>query len=262
MSASDDKKKKEWAHLNMFRRLLPDFPVGDLQDSESPDFRVKTHHGVLGIEVTSISDTSGRTVEGWRETAVRNGQLEYEERGGPVVYVSFHWANSSLPKGGTPRSLGQKLVALVTAHIPKKEDGIVALKSEELRESGLDDILNFVQIGRLTGLTTTTWISQPGATFMDPRLELVQGLVTKKDEKLSAYRSSCSEVWLLLVAEGLSIARTVDTDALAQEVLESSFDRIYLLDLFRARLYTQQMRRPVVLTTPIPVPRGIPGPNT
>ena len=41
----------------------------------------------------------------------------------------------------------------------------------------------------------------------------------------------------------VSIAGTVDTDALAREFLEKSFDRIYLLDIFRECLYLQQMRR-------------------
>lgn len=44
------------------------------------------------------------------------------------------------------------------------------------------------------------------------------------------YRTACSELWLLMVADGSTISRTVDLeDFHTDAVLTSSFDRVFLL---------------------------------
>ena len=44
------KKRIESAHFKVFRKLVPDFPDGEIWHEDDPDFRVYTEAGVLGIE--------------------------------------------------------------------------------------------------------------------------------------------------------------------------------------------------------------------
>ncbi len=246
MSASNDRKnEQEHFYFRLFRRLLPDFPQGEIEKGESPDFLVATPNGPIGIELTSIVDKEGRNREERRARAVDAGEAEYVRRGGPDAYVNFFWLHDdadSLPEGERIESMGQRFAGLVETHVPRTEDGHVELEWRELRKVGLDSVLSAVTIHRFPG-EPTMWISQLGSTYASPRTELVRGLVAKKEKKLLKYRK-CSQAWLLLVSEGIRISQVVQTKALAREVQESSFDRIYLLDVLDRVVYPIPVRRP------------------
>jgi hypothetical protein len=240
-TAKDD---KEWKHFEMFRRLLSDFPAGDVRKIDPPaaDFLVDTPHGPLGIELARIINAPRREQEMLRNAAVDAARLEFMQRGLPVVHASFFWSKKPLPKLSESKQLGQALADFVEAHIPRSETAHLKLEWEELRAAGLDGLLSFVHIHRIPGISTLSWGS-PDAEWVGTHSALVPELVAKKMKKLPEYRRFCSEVWLLLIADGEELSGMVDEAALAQQVLEASFERIYLLEVFSARLYRLPVQR-------------------
>jgi hypothetical protein len=239
------KDAKEWKHFEMFRRLLPDFSTGAVRKVDPPaaDFRVDTPHGPIGIELTRIINAPRREQEKLRNAAVEAGRLEYMQRGLPVVHASFFWSKKPLPKLSESTRLGRTLADFIEARIPKSETAHLKLEWEELQAAGLGDLLHFVHIHRIPGISTLSWGS-PDAEWVGSQSALVPELVAKKMKKLPEYRRSCTQVWLLLIADGEELSGMVDEAALVQEVIEASFERIYLLEVFSARLYPLRVQRP------------------
>jgi hypothetical protein len=244
-TATTAKDDKEWKHFEMFRRLLSNFPAGDVRKVDPPaaDFRVDTPHGPLGIELARIINAPRREQERLRNAAVEAARLEFMQRGLPIVHASFFWSKKPLPRLSKIKQLGRALADFVAAHFPRSETAHLKLEWEELRAAGLDGLLNFVHIARVPGSSVLSW-GAPDAEWVGIHSALVPELVAKKMKRLPEYRRSCTEVWLLLIADGEELSGMVDEAALAQQVLEASFERIYLLEVFSARLYPLPVQRP------------------
>ena len=225
----------EQMHFDAFRTLLSDFPGGSVQRGvpPAPDFLVTAAGEVVGIEITSIS-TERREQEELRLATINTGQSEYERRGGPPVLASFFWNEAPIGKQIKTRTLGTKLADLVEQNLPLN-NGVTELGWLELKTVGLAELLDSVRIARFSDISTH-WTA-PDAGYICSEHDVAQSLVTQKERKLASYRTACSKAWLLIVAEGISISRTVDCEGLAQMELSSSFDRAFLLDFFRRKLY-------------------------
>jgi hypothetical protein len=175
--------------------------------------------------------------------AVEAGRLEYMRRGRPNVEVHFLWLRSP-GKGAECRPLGLRLADLVAGHIPRDTGGVesIELGWHELRAAGLNHLIHSVHIIRFPN-APTFWASSDGG-WIDARADIVHSVVAQKTQKLPEYRRSCSQVWLLLVADGEGISGFVDREGLAEVEVESSFDRVYFLDFWSAHLYQLHVSRP------------------
>jgi len=230
------KQQREQAHFDVFRSLVPELAGADFvrKAPPAPDFLVNSGPRVIGLELTTIT-TPRREMESLRDRAVSDAEEKYRLDGGPDVIASFHWAESGIArKGWSTKDLASKLAALVVRHLPAYGERR-ELESVELEEAGLENVLHSVHIARFPGVPSH-WMS-PDAGHMNSEQSIARRLVISKEAHLKDYRVYCSEAWLLLVAEGLSISRIVDCEELAAEDIRSAFDRVYLLDYFRRHVY-------------------------
>ena len=91
------KKVQERAMLGRFRAACSDFPPGSVEDSEAPDFLVRSGDHTFGIEL--VDYVAGQAEQGstelmqekLRAQVVSAAQKRYEALGGPYTKVSVYW---------------------------------------------------------------------------------------------------------------------------------------------------------------------------
>lgn len=235
-TSGDPKKARERLCLERVRAAYPDFPGGRVEEAERPDFLVHApdRDRPIGVEIREYvrrHGLAGNFTQPQREDfwwgVARAARAEYESRGGPPVSVIFWW-NDFAGKGPPIPVLGAAAARLVAARLPAEPGGKVRLDWEDLRGTPLRDAVSVLWVDRLPERAASLWgPAMGGAIGADPAE--IQGILDEKDGKVEAYRRSCGEVWLLIVAlGGLSIARTVSPDegAIVGHVFRSRFDRV------------------------------------
>jgi hypothetical protein len=236
------KKAIERLHFEAFRENIAELQGRPATAAEppAPDFVVTTATGKVGIELTSVQ-TSRREQEELRGRAVRLGQEKYEQLGRPSVLVAFHWSEALLrDENMGMEELAHELARLIESHVPASESGRENIEWRELRAVGLERLRHEVHVVRIPNVRTA-WTSPDGG-YLSSELEVVTQLLGEKEAKLTGYRESCDEVWLLMVSEEMSISRTLHVEKLMEHELASNFDRIYLLEFLRKRVHRFRQR--------------------
>ena len=107
--ASVRHKERERQHLHTFRYLCSDFPTGNLQDYETPDFLVvTTTQQKLGIELTQVFKVDGGTkspqqaIEATKAEITVAARMYSECLNSPPANVSLYFCLQG-PLGAKPR---------------------------------------------------------------------------------------------------------------------------------------------------------------
>jgi hypothetical protein len=110
-----DKARERW-YVERLQTALPDFPLGDIHSSETPDFTVDTQRGLLGIEVTvlHLPPPSGKRPhqeqQSLKDHVVALANRRHAEEGGPALYVWVHFREPvSITKSRAPMCLLMRL---------------------------------------------------------------------------------------------------------------------------------------------------------
>ncbi len=188
------KKDLERYHLELFRETRSDFPSGQIEDSEEPDFVVKNGSTAIGIELTELyreAPESGRPMQAWEnlsERVVDEACSIHNLKGGPVLTVRVEFDLAS--KFGKVRQsqVAWKLAELVFANPP-------GIGNEVKLENHYDDLdafpeeLTRIRIQRSPSRSRPLW-SAPRTAFI-PRLnvELVQERIDEKNRRTEVYRN-------------------------------------------------------------------------
>jgi hypothetical protein len=245
------KKQTEVSHLLRFRQNLPAFPEGMVCVGEAPDFLVNTGHGYVGIEHTQWfreSDAPGGSRMRARESAevkvLRFASSRYEARGLPPVWVNILWSLPDLPTSRIPE-LANALADIVEVHLPK-QDGEVAIKHPHPGWSSLPPEVSYLSIRRKKFFSKNLWVPTRGA-FIPTLAPLdLQKRIRKKEGKVTSYRQKCSQVWLLIVANGFEPSTFGELAPEIEEFpFETSFDRVFFLhhaDELMVELKTRGLR--------------------
>jgi hypothetical protein len=93
-------KKEEQLYLDMLKSRLSDFPLGEVNPSESPDFLIGSGRRITGIEVTRFYLSPPLGVKPSQELqALKDGIVEkareiYIKSGGVALYVTVNFKKS------------------------------------------------------------------------------------------------------------------------------------------------------------------------
>ena len=106
--------------------------------------------------------------------------------------------------------------------------------------------VSYLSIRRKRILSKNLWVSTRGA-FIPTLTPLdLQNRIEEKEGKLTSYRQKCSQVWLLIVANGLEPSTFGELAPEIEEFsFETSFDRVFFLhhvDELVVELSTQGLR--------------------
>jgi hypothetical protein len=205
------------------RDLLPDFPTGKIEETESPDFVVGAPDGSIGIEVCEYfrpERSAGAypvEQEALRQRIVDRASQICAERGirGLLVPVTFR---------RDIRILKQHVDATATALVDAIELGNHHDFDEHPTASCIDGFWVH-DIGEKHEATFT----RADTTWPPPlNIEELTRIITAKESKLAAYRRRCTRVWLLIVIDGFRVSSVIETPETWPKVA-STFDRVLVL---------------------------------
>lgn len=241
MAAS--KKDIEFWRLDRFKSFITGFPDGRIEPTEEPDFLVHCESRVIGIELTDLhrktppGQVPQQAREAMRNRVVTRAKEMYDARNLPPVLVSFFLDDRVHIKKVEVEQIAMDLADLVSDNIPEVNSSAdVPADWQDFRY--LPSILHKVSVRRLD-VATRTFFSAPGATWVASLgREDIERALASKGAKLTAYRTRCDEVWLVINADIESMATWFDFDsAPLQERFTTAFDRVFVVRHFGGKAH-------------------------
>lgn len=225
-------KERELKHLLRFKEVFPYFPEGAIECTEKPDFVVQAPTCLLGIEHTEIfqpgplDHTSLQAQDSLREKVVNKINRSFKQ------YTRQLFAQISFD----PRvMIGKKDVD----HLAKAVENLIRLTLIEpdkpivLRRTRENSIyfpreIRSILVYCLPDGNKHEWRSFSSGTIPEVNSEYIQDIINQKEQKLDNYKSKCSEIWLLIVADNIRIPSSVDLHQVAlAHKYSTKFNRVF-----------------------------------
>lgn len=242
-----EKKQHEREILEEFQRVYPDFPSGEIIDSEEPDFLILTDAIKIGIELMEYNkkepknskSSSIRQKESFHRSLANEARARFEEKYNVSLQVVFfgHGHLLSLNRKELDQ-LASGVAEMVASYIPSEVGGKIRLGSEELAQNidtegdsiSIGTVIHSIQIIRLSSGPEGIW-SFSEVSWIDVDAEKIQSEIQAKEQKIGRYLQQCASVWLLIVTGEKYIATMASPLAdLKQHCFISRFERIIVYD--------------------------------
>jgi hypothetical protein len=230
-----EKRRLERGHFQVFRRLLANFPIGEVFHEDKPDFRVALGAETLGIEHTQLfhpadpGSLPSRATEAAHAGILRIAQehAELQSMPGANVVVYFQ-PNRPIPKPRR-RELGYEIARICMAYLPDPHSQIELsgrTPGGARLPTGVSEILLF----RGDPENRHHWTSDGFGMVLEDSRELLQDTIDRKGELLPSYLKETSQCWLLMVADGISPSTFIEANSETQaHQFSSHFERTFFL---------------------------------
>lgn len=217
-------KERERRAIADLRRLYPEFPLGSIDEGESPDFVVRGAGSTVGIEVCEYfrperplgahpmeqESLKHRIVDRATEICKTAGARGFLA---PVAFAR-DVRITKRDAEEVARAVAQAILTRPAAFI--ENDGQLPACVEDVRVYDVGD-----KHEATVTYVDTTWLPPLDAA------ELAR-LVVAKEAKLVEYRQRCATAWLLIVVDGFRLSSWSEAPHLWPH-LTSAFDRVLLL---------------------------------
>ena len=227
------KKDREKRHLEKVKLLYVQFPRGKIVECEEPDFLVANEHTICGVELVQYVRGQGKggSPIRWREELheriIVQAKSKYEAESAIPVSVHLHWFHHRELRGTDIDRISDEICKLVIACLPFKINESVGVEPDYQRE--ISDFISRVSIRR-RGPGKSVWSNVEVGPAQADAVEL-QGLISTKNEKVSSYLEKCSQVWLVIVADGQRISSSGELSLRERQTkFESEFKKILYYD--------------------------------
>jgi hypothetical protein len=237
LSANDHAiKEKELRWFKACQNLCPLFPTGEAEQNPSharkPDIVFRDIG--LGIEITEyLPKNEGgsllRRSEVLRDRILQEAKKVFERSSNEQVVVLVSWDPhqefSSKTKVDVAEQIARTIINMLANGMNLWLPDWTTAEGKFLgRHIGHIDI--WPHCGR------SVWTSAESGTGGGDVCR-VQQIIRDKEARVSKYRETCNDVWLLIVADGhLSTLFSPDED-FSCAVFDTSFDQVFLFDAFR-----------------------------
>jgi hypothetical protein len=233
----------EWVHR--LKRLLPDFPEGEIIPSECdpPDVLVKDRGRILGIEVSRLfrppAPNECQTLQARESTIQKIVDLAHEVHlnAGLSDARVFAVFNNQRIASNEVQPLARALADIVRRNLPA--DGA---RSEEDytwdNRAYFPEKIDKVMISRLFPCDTT-WHGREAAWGGSCDAVQVQARIDAKNARYDHMRRQCDASWLLLVTDsttGLASHLQLTPEAQAH-CYATPFARVFVTELFFTRVH-------------------------
>jgi len=235
------KKELENKYLKEIVNIYPDFPIGIVMESESPDFLLNFQSKIIGIELTRYSrkqrglNVNNREIEKTGNKILKIAQAKFESKHNIFLQVSASW---NIQKKLTYREIelfSNTFVDIVENNIPSGIHEHLFIDNHDLWTTPLADCCNFFSITR--NMTESLWASNEGG-FITVVGQEIQELISLKNKKVAKYKQKCEEIWLIIVCEGKNISSMVDLRDVNNWRFHSPFDKVLLYDRERSTVHS------------------------
>lgn len=235
-----DKKRIESKHFKGFRKLLVDFPEGEVWHEDSPDFLIYTNDGLVGVEHRQLfqpdhpEKNSIQARESQVDELLAIAQEHAELRGMPPIHISLFFSKQM--KSGLNKkqklALGRDTATAVYKNLPNESETL-ELDYSNCHRLGFPDEVDHVFLSRYDGDDQHRWRSiEAGKPISDCR-DALQKAICEKAQRLPSYRhtQNLTECWLLIVANGLNPSSFFEPNELStNHMYTSPFDRTYFFN--------------------------------
>lgn len=212
-------KQAEQQAVDDLKQLYGEFPEGDIQPHEEPDFLVGER---VGIEVTeyfrpeAVNDTSPQEQEALQHRVAEAAEKLWRAGGYPPSVVNVIFQRHSRLAKRTVQAVAKELVSAAALSVTTGGP----ISSDQLPADV--DSLTVYPYKQLAWLVT-------GALFPPVIDETeLRRIIAKKEGKLAQYRRAAAENWLLIVISGgrrSSLSELQESFA----AFDTAFDRVLLL---------------------------------
>jgi hypothetical protein len=226
-------KSRELNHLQHFKDVCSFFPDGEIEKTEMPDFIVHAENKTLGVELTEVfqpGPSHGESLQAQDSLAIRIVEkaknLYTQSHGQPLhVQILFH-PRVKMSKQGIS-AIAEKVSRLIEGTQGEAGSSVTLRRTRETLDRFPREVA-LIHIYQHPNGKLNHWRCSSAGSVPEITKEHLQAVIDKKERKLDNY-TSCSEVWLLFVADDLRIPSTVD---LAQSAVTNHyatrFDRVFL----------------------------------
>jgi hypothetical protein len=216
-SAAAEKKRIETLYLEEARRVSTIFPSGELIPHERPDFLIEAKGRTIGIEVTELCREEERADGGKLSKVAGRAKALYDSKAGalPVDVSAAFTARANEMKF-------HELASSLADFVYSKRANVGASFRRDLPNG-------YCHIGLFKPLNHRWRIAAAFDVAVMPK-QLLADRIAEKNERLSQYRDSAAEVWLVIVNDqflghGEVYARP---DDLANWKFAFDFDKVLL----------------------------------
>jgi hypothetical protein len=231
------RKELERQYVRSFQYFCSDFPSGEIQDGECPDFVVVADARRIGIEVTQIFKAAGQTagspqaLEATKEAITVAARTCAEALSTPPAYVSLFFSLKQPRERKVIQDIARRVAQVVHDKMPPEGQ---SARLEPRMGSVQPREVDLILINRVHPVERHEWNwSEMGGVETDA-IRRIEKAIEGKAVKFDSYLSNCDECWLLIVAPSLKPSGMIHPDKRSlSQIYASPFSRIYFLDFGR-----------------------------
>jgi hypothetical protein len=237
-------KEIERQHFHSFQCLCSDFPMGDLRESETPDFLMVTKtQRKIGIELTQVFKVNGKTkfpsqsIEATKEGITVASRMYSEKLNLSPAHVSLFFSLRRYLKAKTQLEIARRVAQVVRDNMPP-EGGSVQLDYGIGGSPGQPIEVDTILINRVHPVDHHLWTWPEFSAAQTDAIALLEGAIKEKARRLDDYLRRCDECWLLIVAPSFKPSGMIHPDKHSlSHTYASPFSRTYFLDFGRGSLF-------------------------
>jgi len=222
------KEQKEESFFKNFIDLEKSIPHGKWEKSERPDYLLKYSGGVIGLEITALSNSKRSEIRSAQDKVFQKAMQIAEEKCLPIMEVTAKFRADSNKINIENAAI--ELVNIIQSKLCEiTNDNIYYLQDF----GGKYFSIIFANLGTINGIN---WLknhrwhhSYMNFVSIDPINDL-QNTIDVKSKKINEYLKHCDECWLLIGVDEWSASEAVDlTEKGINHVYISRFKKTFFL---------------------------------
>lgn len=226
--AQQEQRAGVWPLLEAFAEAFTEFPQGEAEDCDAPDYIIIAGETTLGIDVVTLHDNP---LADFRNTIVSEAKLLFDDDIDLPLQVRL--AGGKTPPNlsdVTQRAATQSLLRQVRANVPLNAGETRHIPYSRFVGTGLFQVTDALSVTRLPKDAPASWAFEGQGEVEVDTQSIQRAIDTKQDT--AASRPRCDALWLLIGAGHPHIATTYTVDEAAQQRFSAGHDRLFFFDGF------------------------------
>lgn len=231
----EHKKNLELKWFHLFQKKIADCPHSQPVQPLPPAPDLVFSDCDVGIEITEYllgqgeGGSHSRQTESVHRKIVREAEHDYELHVKHCLQVSVFWANAECPTKREEKILIESITQLVLSQTWQNQK-IWRIDWQQFDDLTLQKFVAGISMCLVGDEGPSCWASTASIWAWEAN-KRVQIALDQKEPKVSQYRSFCSEIWLLIVANREWLSSRYFHDPMLEGMkFRSSFDRAFVLD--------------------------------
>lgn len=229
-----------WPILEAFAEAFSDFPQGEAEDCDAPDFIVVAGETTLGIDIVTLHDD---VLAEFRNTLVSEANLLFDEDIDLPLQVRLAGGKTPPDLSNTAqRAATQSLLRQVRANVPLNAGETRHIPYTRFIGTGLFQVTDALSVTRLPKDAPAAWAFEGQGEIEVDIASIQRAIDTKNNTDMS--RQKCDALWLLIAAGHPHIATAYTlSEPIKQHAFSAGHDRLFFYDAFTQTVTELEMMK-------------------